>query len=679
MIDASNSGQAPSTAVPVILVTMPFGPLPLPSIGLTLLKKMLAKKGIDSSIQYLTIPYSRLIGPKIYSRIANGRPTTCHLVGEWIFSAALFEQSEDQERAYVSQLLRGEVNPCTPEDGHRFVESDEFVQAVQIARANVPEFLDSCVDRLMAHGPRLVGFTSVFQQQVASLALAKRLKDDHPGFFTVFGGANCEGVMGAEVVRQFDFVDAVVSGEGEVAFPELVVRVLSGLAFDDIPGVFTAKNVKGITSSAGRLRNAPSIGNIDNLPYVGYDDFFEQAECLDSHTKEQLQLLFETSRGCWWGDKQHCTFCGLNGANMSFRSKSSDRALDELKYLCAKHSGRRIHVVDNILDIRYFNDFIPALAAENLSVDLFYEVKANLKKEHLRALVKAGIRTIQPGIESLSTAVLMRMRKGVTAIQNVQLLKWCKELGLRPSWNIIWGFPGEDPDDYDQMTGLVAQLVHLPPPTAAGPVRLDRFSPLFDDSSSFGFSAVWPVPAYRHIYSGLPVEAVNNLAYYFGYSCARRRPLGAYTADLMKQVTYWHHEYLYSDLIVADKGNRLLVWDLRPNSKTVFTVITGSACAVYRECDAYHSCQHLADALNRENNDNGRFTAMDVHSLMRPLLDRGLVMREGEYYLSLAIPLERYKPSAQVLKRLADIIAELGISNGRNLTISASKVEEATV
>ena len=669
-------GTLASTAV--ALVTMPFGPLALPSIGLTLLKSMLAERDIDSKIHYLTIPYSRLIGPELYSRIANGKPTFLHLVGEWIFSAALFDQSEDQERAYVSQLLGGGLNPCTHEDDHRFVYSDEFVQALLKVRGNVPEFLDYCVARILEDKPRIVGFTSIFQQQVASLALAKKIKDHHRDHVIVFGGANCEGVMGAEVVRQFDFVDAVVSGEGEVAFPELVGRVLHNRAFDDIPGVFTRKGLDIAASSPELPVKTQSIRNLDDLPYVRYHDFFEQAEYLETQTKEHVQLLFETSRGCWWGEKQHCTFCGLNGISMSFRSKSADRALSELKRLCSDHPGRPIQVVDNILDMRYFNDFIPALAAEHLGIDLFYEVKANLKKEHLRALVRAGIRLIQPGIESLSTAVLTRMRKGVTAIQNVQLLKWCKELGIHPSWNVIWGFPGEDADDYFEMMKLVSQLTHLPPPIAAGPMRVDRFSPLFDESASFGLTDVRAVPAYRHIYSGLPAEVVNNLAYYFEYSCTRVQPLAAYTADFKQQLSDWRRDYLSSDLISVDKGNCLVILDLRQNSTTPLTVITGNACTLYRECDTHHSCQYLADVVNRDGN-HGALSVTDVHEVMRPLLERGLVMREENFYLSLAIPLGTYKPSAKVRQRLVDVVSELGMSDGLGYVIPATKVQEAMV
>ena len=53
------------------------------------------------------------------------------------------------------------------------------------------------------------------------------------------------------------------------------------------------------------------------------------------------------------------------------------------------------------------------------------------------------------------------MKKGVTALQNIQVLKWCRELGIIPSWNIIWGFPGEPQDAYDEMVKVVSLLVHL--------------------------------------------------------------------------------------------------------------------------------------------------------------------------------------------------------------------------
>src|SRR3954465_271775 len=42
-------------------------------------------------------------------------------------------------------------------------------------------------------------------------------------------------------------------------------------------------------------------------------------------------MLIETARGCWWGAKNHCTFCGLNGETMGFRAKSADRVMTEIE------------------------------------------------------------------------------------------------------------------------------------------------------------------------------------------------------------------------------------------------------------------------------------------------------------------------------------------------------------
>src|SRR5258708_15840287 len=98
--------------------------------------------------------------------------------------------------------------------------------------------------------------------------------------------------------------------------------------------------------------------------------------------------------------------------------------------------------------MKYFKTFLKLLAEKKREFGLFYEVKANLRKDQVQLLREAGIETIQPGIESLSDNVLRIMRKGVTTLQNIQLLKWCTELGLKVIFNIIWGFPGETPDDY---------------------------------------------------------------------------------------------------------------------------------------------------------------------------------------------------------------------------------------
>ena len=128
--------------------------------------------------------------------------------------------------------------------------------------------------------------------------------------------------------------------------------------------------------------------------------------------------------------------------------------------------------MDNILDLKYFKTLLPELARQGARVSLFYETKSNLKKDQVRLLRDAGVTMIQPGIESFSDEVLKLMKKGVSGLQNIQLLKWCKEIGVEPLWNFLLGFPGESPDEY-QRDGR-PRRARLPP---AAPGRRHRHPP----------------------------------------------------------------------------------------------------------------------------------------------------------------------------------------------------------
>ena len=326
-------------------------------------------------IRYFSIKFAELTGHAFYSNLAMGdKPSHEKLPGEWIFAHDLFNSAAD-DQAYLDEILCGDDDPASP----------ALVKQILRARERVKGFLDWCLDEILQEQPALVGFTSVFQQHVASLSLARRLKAARPETFIVFGGANCEGVMGAETVRQFPFVDAAVSGEAEEMFPELVRRVLASETVADIPGIRTPDTV-GADFERGRFSTAPMTRRLDELPYPDYGDYFEQFGKSRFDRDWQPSLLFEASRGCWWGERLHCTFCGLNPDTMAYRSKSAPRALDEILRLAERHPGCDLEVVDNILDMSYFQTLLPQLAELKLDLKLFFETKANLKKAQVGLL-----------------------------------------------------------------------------------------------------------------------------------------------------------------------------------------------------------------------------------------------------------------------------------------------------
>jgi ribosomal peptide maturation radical SAM protein 1 len=618
----------------VVLINMPFGNLLLPSIGLGLLKSSLATARIPAKVLNFQLKFAKTIGEKDYIKIYSGTRTE-HLVGEFIFSDSLFGVRRNRlAQNYVKNILLAHADGS----GHEIAYTKELVEELHkiilMAQKKVDSFLDECVAIVVSSEPKLVGFTSLFQQHVASLCLAKRIKSALPGTFIIFGGANCEGLMGNETLRQFEFVDGVVSGEGERVFPEIVRRVLDSKPIPNLDGLFH-RHKSELPIAQQRLRNTPIIENLDMLPIPDYDDYFEQLNNTSLSLPQKPSLLFETSRGCWWGEKQHCTFCGLNGESMVYRSKSAPRAFSEFSYLTQKYPAvGSINAVDNILDTSYFKDFLPMLAKRKHGFRLFYEVKANLRKDQIQLLFDAGVRMIQPGIESLSDEVLKIMRKGTTALQNIQLLKWCKELGVNVYYNLIWGFPGEQPHDYHEMCKLIPLITHLSPPMGEGQIRIDRFSPNFDKAEQLGFSKLSPHASYEYVYP-FERDVLRNLAYFFTPDIDVPSIGLTHTKDLADQVKLWRSCYPKSELFWIQKDGRLLIWDFRPVAEEVLTVLKENEVMIYRACDQINTPRQVL-TFCRTHEPDTTLSEAQVRKTLDFLTERLLMLKQGDCYLALA-------------------------------------------
>src|SRR4029077_9565594 len=189
---------------------------------------------------------------------------------------------------------------------------------------------------------------------------------------------------------------------------------------------------------------------------------------------------------------------------------------DEIHELYSRHGIGTYSVVDNILDMRFFSELLPRLANDPAPMRFSWEIKANLTREQVRQLAAAHIDTVQPGIESLSSPVLDLMDKGTTMLRNVQLLKWCKQYGVTPAWNLLFGFPGERPEHYRKQLDVIERVRFLDPPSGWGPVRLDRFSPYFDNPEAYGIPGIRPMAPFRFLYR-LPDEDLMQIASYFDF------------------------------------------------------------------------------------------------------------------------------------------------------------------
>jgi ribosomal peptide maturation radical SAM protein 1 len=365
------------------------------------------------------------------------------------------------------------------------------------------------------------------------------------------GGANCDGAQGEALHRNFNFVDFVIRGEGETSFPSLIRALSTGENLARVPGLCWRDPGGGSASNPMSTRPlAPSA-----IVAPDYDGYFERlAESVARHWVEP-KLVVEGARGCWWGEKHHCTFCGLNGSFMQFRSKSPTAFWEEISRLVRRHQVLDMFVVDNILDMGYLTSMLPQIIESGYDLRMQYEIKSNLRRGQLDTLSAAGLVSVQPGIESLSSRVLGLMNKGVTGYQNVRMLRDAGDAGLSVAWNYLYGFPAETAEDYQPVIAQIPALHHLPPPGGVSRIAVERFSPYFNQPE-LGFHDPRPAGQYFLNYD-LPERELRDLAYLFE---APDQGIDEGVADSLRQaVDKWQREFAHSRLSCTDLGGELLL------------------------------------------------------------------------------------------------------------------------
>jgi ribosomal peptide maturation radical SAM protein 1 len=602
----------------VLLVSMPFGALERPSLALGLLTAHCRRADVACSTEYLNMLYAERVGVEEYLWLTTTVPYTA-FAGDWLFAEALHGPRPEADAEYVDDVL---VKTW------RQTESD--VARLRRARVQVEPFLDDCLSAVDWDEQTFVGFTSIFQQNIASLAFAARIKKEHPHLTIAFGGANWEDAMGVALLRQYPFVDLAFSGEADQSFPAVLAARAAGLPVDGIVGVTAAGSPRRRAPAA-----ATGVARLDDVPYPDFDAFFDRRS-VGVVSGVRPTLLVETARGCWWGERSHCTFCGLNGATMTFRSKSPERVVEEFTHLRDRYGVRSFSVVDDILDMQYFKTVVPMLAEADLGLDLFWEIKANLTAHHVRQLRDAGVIWVQPGVESLNDHVLDLMRKGTTAFKNIELLKWCKEYGVKPLWNFLYGFPGETADDYAESIELIHSIWHLDAPTGYGPVRLDRFSPYHQDPEGFGMTNVRPMAPFTILYP-FDVETVMEIAYYFEFDYADGRVGDTFAHEAVELVRTWMNEQWRGMLSMqARRDGSLFLEDTRQTiSETPRTALLRDwKAAVYLECDRAQTSRALAELPQVE--DAG-VSEDELETFLGRCVDNRLMVRSERAWLAVAV------------------------------------------
>jgi hypothetical protein len=231
------------------------------------------------------------------------------------------------------------------------------------------------------------------------------------------------------------------------------------------------------------------------------------------------------------------------------------------------------------------------------------------------------------------------MEKGVSGLQNIQLMRWCEEVGIECSWNVLGGFPEESPAEYERMAEMASLLVHLQPPISCGQIRLDRFSPFHTRSRQFGFRRVRASRGYFYVFP-LGRREMERLAYFFDFDYGDNRDPESYMKPMSDAVRRWYAAR------AAPTPARLDAWfntsesvrivDSRESSASYERELNGLPARLLLYCDTAATVEALARRPDLAESPR------DISSTLKQLADERLMLHDEGQYLSL--PVFRNRP-----------------------------------
>ena len=595
----------------VALISMPWSIFNRPSIQLGALKAWLDQ---DDVIQTHTLhPYLQVanaLGTETYHHLSRNS-----WAGEALYSPLLFPEQRPQAARLFKQSCQG----------NSLLRRLDFDQTVQLLDQALDQWLAS-LDLASFH---LIGFSICFNQLLASLAAAKRIKQQHPTLTIVAGGSGCVGAMGASLLHTFSQLDYVISGEGEDALSQLCHCLRQHKDPKTLPPQIILR---------GRPRSSaasPCLGitDLNHLPSPDYTPYFQEMRATLPDQPFIPVLPLEFSRGCWWN---RCTFCNLNLQWQGYRWKQSDKVAREVSEQSLRHGCLDFTFTDNALPPKEADLFFQTMAATKIDYDFFAEIRVITDGDKLAAYRQGGLSSIQVGIEALSSSLLARMEKGTSVMDNIATMKYALACAMRLDGNLITEFPGSTVEEVAETLYTLDFVLPFTPLSGAS-FFLGHGSPICNTPKKFGIAAIIQHPKNRSLF---PPELLADMEMlikdYRGERVSQRR----LWQPVNKKIAQWQAFHARRDmkdntrclppLSYRDGGSFLIIRQEQLSAPCLHHRLRGTSRAIYLFCRKIREKKELAQ----------QFPAIPpqaLHDFLADLTAKHLLFQEGTRILALAI------------------------------------------
>jgi anaerobic magnesium-protoporphyrin IX monomethyl ester cyclase len=250
--------------------------------------------------------------------------------------------------------------------------------------------------------------------------------------------------------------DFILLGEAELTLLELVQGLSNNETnFLSIRGIAYKQNgnlIKTVKRSV--------IKDLDLLPFPAWDliDITPYRHMWMSNAG-YFSINMGTTRGCPF----KCNWCAKPIYGNRYNSRSPENVVAELKMLKEKYHFDHIWFCDDIFGLKpgWVQHFADLVEQENLKLKFKIQARADLllQENYIKDLARAGCDNIWMGAESGSQKILHAMDKGTTVEQIFESTRLIKKYGMKPSFFIQFGYPGETREDIEKTVKMIGTLL----------------------------------------------------------------------------------------------------------------------------------------------------------------------------------------------------------------------------
>lgn len=336
-----------------------------------------------------------------------------------ILSAIAKEMGHDVKLAFSASLFHDRYNLEIPWLARYFDDTQEVIT------------------ELIDFKPDVVAFTCLTSTYQWMLSVADEIKKVYPDVKTILGGVHVSAVPDRVIARAQ--VDYVVSGEGDVAFPQILNAIESGDLVTPIP------NTRFKDNNGNVIRGVQEgfIQELDALP------FFDK-EIWEDHIRIGDMYLTMASRGCPYT----CSFCFNNffaklpeGKRGKYvRQRSVDHVIEELAYAKSRYKIKIVDFQDDVFTVSkpWIKEFCERYKSE---IDLPFQclIHPQYFDEDIAVWLKeAGCSWIQMGIQTMDENFKHEnLRRYEDSGHIINALKLMKKYGIKIKVDHMFGLPGE--------------------------------------------------------------------------------------------------------------------------------------------------------------------------------------------------------------------------------------------